>query len=250
MDQRYYHTGAFAKKAGVTIRTLRYYDKVGLLVPSAHTDTGFRLYTDRDLIRLQQIMALKFLGFPLETIRRLLDGQALSFSESLRVQKEMLLAKQRQLDAVIAAIEYAQMAVQGESAVDWNLAATLIKAMQMEEKDWWKQYYSESAIRKLEERQKNYSEEEQKRDAQRWADLIRDMKQAYAEGKDPASAEVQVLAKRFDELVYEFTQGDPEIEEGLKKLYAHSAFPAPYGKEEGGFIEQALAIYRANKQDS
>jgi DNA-binding transcriptional MerR regulator len=57
----------------VSIRTLRYYDKVGLLSPSQYTEAGYRLYTDADLLRLQQILALKFLGFSLEEIKHCLQ---------------------------------------------------------------------------------------------------------------------------------------------------------------------------------
>lgn len=64
MDQSFYQTGQFAKLAGVSVRTLRYYDQVGLLKPTAYSPAGHRLYTDQDLLQLQRILALKFLGFP------------------------------------------------------------------------------------------------------------------------------------------------------------------------------------------
>ena len=69
MGRRFYHTGQFARKVAVSVRTLRYYDRVGLLRPAQHTEAGYRLYTDADLVRLQQILALKFLGFSLEEIK-------------------------------------------------------------------------------------------------------------------------------------------------------------------------------------
>ena len=69
MGQHYYHTGQFAQKASVSIRTLRYYDKVGLLSPSQYTEAGYRLYTDTDFLSIQQILALKFLGFSLEELK-------------------------------------------------------------------------------------------------------------------------------------------------------------------------------------
>ncbi len=69
MGQHYYFTGQFAQKAAVSVRTLQYYDKVGLLSPSLYTEAGYRLYTDEDLSSLQQILALKFLGFSLEEIK-------------------------------------------------------------------------------------------------------------------------------------------------------------------------------------
>ena len=72
LDQRFYQSSQFAEKAAVSVRTLRYYDKMGLLSPSQYTESGYRLYTNEDLLSLQNILALKFLGFPLEEIRVLL----------------------------------------------------------------------------------------------------------------------------------------------------------------------------------
>ena len=66
MESRFYQTGQFARKASVTLRTLRYYDSVGLLSPSQVTEAGYRLYTEEDLLTLQNILALKFLGFSLQ----------------------------------------------------------------------------------------------------------------------------------------------------------------------------------------
>ena len=66
--KKYYTTGQFAKMAGVTLRTIRYYDKIGLLKPSHILDNGYRQYCNKDLITLQKILALKELGFSLEEI--------------------------------------------------------------------------------------------------------------------------------------------------------------------------------------
>ena len=64
----YYKTGEFAKMANVSLRTIRYYDKKGLLKPSAKTEKGYRLYTDEDFVKLQEILSLKYLGFSLDEI--------------------------------------------------------------------------------------------------------------------------------------------------------------------------------------
>ena len=65
----YYKSGEFAKKANVSIRTIRYYDKQELLKPSYVSEAGYRFYTDADFVRLQKILSLKYLGFSLEEIR-------------------------------------------------------------------------------------------------------------------------------------------------------------------------------------
>src|SRR5438067_4989065 len=90
LNRRYYRTGQFARRASVTLRTLRYYDRVGLLRPRQHTESGYRLYTDEDLVQLQQILGLKFLGFSLQEIQACLQAGPQRLPEVLGQQKAML----------------------------------------------------------------------------------------------------------------------------------------------------------------
>src|SRR5437660_8343322 len=78
-----YRVSEFAEKAGVTVRTLHYYDRLGLLKPSGRTDAGYRLYGERDLVRLQQIVTLKFIGMPLREIKDLLNQGDLDLAATL-----------------------------------------------------------------------------------------------------------------------------------------------------------------------
>src|SRR5215469_14055487 len=112
LDQHFYHTGQFAQKAAVSIRTLRFYDKVGLLSPSQYTEAGYRLYTDADFFRLQQILALKFLGFSLEEVKCCLQVGPTALQESLALQKAMMQDKREQLNAIIQAIDEAEKLLQ------------------------------------------------------------------------------------------------------------------------------------------
>ena len=66
--------GELARRTGLTVRTLHHYDEIGLLRPSLHTEAGYRLYTPRDVARLQQVLSLRALGFSLEETRACLDG--------------------------------------------------------------------------------------------------------------------------------------------------------------------------------
>ena len=72
----YYSSGEFARMAGVTLRTIRYYDKQNILKPSLVTEAGARFYTDEDFARLQQILLLKYLGFSLDDIREMTFADA------------------------------------------------------------------------------------------------------------------------------------------------------------------------------
>ena len=89
MNDKMYSTGKFAKLANVTERTIRYYDKIGLLKPSFVLSNGYRQYTDSDLLKLQKILSLKHLGFSIEEIFPIvLEDQ--DIKESFQMQVELL----------------------------------------------------------------------------------------------------------------------------------------------------------------
>jgi DNA-binding transcriptional MerR regulator len=82
--------GELAKQTGLSIRTLHYYDQIGLLSPTHRTESSYRLYIDRDIIRLQQIISLRQLGFSLEEIRECLDNRTFSLLQTIEMHKERL----------------------------------------------------------------------------------------------------------------------------------------------------------------
>src|SRR5262252_8489661 len=102
-----YRALEFAKLAGVTVRALHHYDRLGLLKPKQRTRSGYRLYTNRDFARLEQIVVLKFLGMPLKQIRGLLEAES-KMPMVLQRQQEVLNEKRHQLDKAIRAIGKAQ----------------------------------------------------------------------------------------------------------------------------------------------
>src|SRR5215469_17081408 len=97
----------FAKLAGITSKALRHYERVGLLKP-ARSNSGYRLYSERDLNRLEQIVALRFLGLPLREIRTALERTPEELPEALRLQRRALKEKQAQLARAVRAIDAAE----------------------------------------------------------------------------------------------------------------------------------------------
>ena len=112
-----------ARLAGVSVRTLHHYDAIGLLVPRIRTDAGYRLYTDADLLRLQQILIGRELGLSLEEIGRSLDDPGFDRRIALIDQRERLRERVQQSEAMIRAIDAALAALddgQGERAMNWE----------------------------------------------------------------------------------------------------------------------------------
>jgi len=242
--ERLYRASEFAAVAGVTVRTLHHYDRAGLLRPSARTGAGYRLYGAREFARLQQILTLKFIGLPLEEIRLLLERRALGLGETLRLQREALTEKRRQLDMALRAVEEAERVATGGGEPDWEAFRKIVEVITMQhDTEWMKKYYTEEQLADLARRG---TPEVLERGQRAWQELIGEVQAAVAEGLDPASERAQALAVRWEGLIEEFTGGDPGIHENLRRLYADQAnwpstFQKPYGDDVGSFLAKAKA---------
>ncbi|MBM7661466.1 DNA-binding transcriptional MerR regulator [Bacillus mesophilus] len=94
-----------ADLVGISVRTLHHYDDIGLLIPEETTEAGYRLYSDKNLETLQQILFFKELGFPLKKIKEIIDNPTFDRQEALTIQLKMLLEKKSRLDKIIGTIE-------------------------------------------------------------------------------------------------------------------------------------------------
>jgi MerR family transcriptional regulator, thiopeptide resistance regulator len=271
LDSHFYHTSEFAQKAAVSVRTLRYYDNVGLLSPTSYTEAGYRLYTETDLSRLQQILALKFLGFSLEEIRQCLQIGPTVLQESLALQKAMMQEKRVQLDAIIKAIDETEVLLQANHQ-DWDSIVRVIQVIQMTQSNDWrkkyftdeqlqqaealnKQYYTDEQRQKLAEWGKDFSEEDQRVATQRWNTVIAELQRLVAVDTDPVGAEAQALMQQWNALLQEFTHGDAGITKSLGNMYkgisqmpaGQAPYAMPFNQEEGKFLEKAMKAYNESQ---
>jgi len=216
-----YRTQAFAQLAGVTVRTLHHYDRLGLL-RAKRSSNGYRLYHAGDLERLERISALKFLGVPLAHIGRILDGRPASLSEELAAQRRALREKRRLLDIALSAIEEAEAGIlDGKPTA--VLLRRIIQAITMQDNTgWMMQYYSPAAQAKIAERAASFTAEMQAEISQAWRQYFRDLNALEREG-DQDGKRAAELAQRHRELIAAFTGDDPEIESGLAALYRDRA---------------------------
>lgn len=214
-----FKTREFAKLAGVTVRALHHYDRLGLLKPKHRSSAGYRLYSGSDFARLEQIVVLKFLGMPLQQIKRLLAAKG-SLAEALRRQRQVLTEKRMQIDRAIEAISHAQQAFSTKQ--DWRLLQIITQEIGMQnDMDWSKKYYSAEAQEKIEERKKLWSPELQEQVTRDWKQLVAEVEAAL--GEDAAGPKAQALAARWRKLVEGFTGGDPEVMKGLKAMWRDKA---------------------------
>jgi MerR family transcriptional regulator, thiopeptide resistance regulator len=110
-----YTVGELSRLTGVTVRTLHHYDEIGLVRPSGRTAAGYRLYTEAEVLRLQQVLLFRELGLPLDEIGAAID-EAASQEDLLRRHREVLVAKRGRLDAMVAAVDAALTVLSSKDA--------------------------------------------------------------------------------------------------------------------------------------
>jgi hypothetical protein len=185
---------------------------------------------------------------PLKDIKEVLRGEALGLASALKLQRGIMLRKRSQIDAALTAIERAEHAVHSGDSGRWTALREVMKAMK-EQQDWeWvKQHYTPEQLERLSQR---YDPALQETYTRQWADLMADAERLKQD--DPASPQAQVLARRWSEMIFAFTNGEPDIEANLKNVYSEKAsqpkgFVNPLTGEVGAFINRALEIYNAGR---
>jgi MerR family transcriptional regulator, thiopeptide resistance regulator len=228
--------GELASRSGVSIRTLHHYDEIGLLSPSHRTESGHRVYGREEVVRLQQILSLRQMGFALDQIRDLVDRRGMEPRRVLELHIERLretVAEQQQL---IARLEH--LAAHCEAAgVDEYLET-------MEMMTMFEKYYSKEQLETLARRRDMLGEETMREVQEEWPRLIASVRAEMEKGTDPKDPKMQALAKRWMELVEMFTGGDPGIAQSLRNVYrGEPQFAAQQGLDGGisEYVQKALA---------
>lgn len=206
--------GDLAKQTGVSVRTLHYYDEIGLLSPSHRTKAGYRLYDEKDIIRLQQIVSLRQIGFSLEQIKDCLSQT--EFSPHHVVQLHLSKLK-KQIDLqqqLYTRLESVATHLQSTEAISIQEFIELIEVTTMIEK-----YYTPDQQEQLRFRRETLGEQQIRQAEIEWQTLIDQARTEMAKGTDPSSETVQNIAQQWQSLIQQFTGGDPGIEQSLQSMY-------------------------------
>lgn len=237
--------GELARQTGLTERTLRYYDRIGLLRPSQHSAAGYRLYTPGDIARLQRILALRQLGMPLDEVKKWLDSPNHAPLEAIELQLRRL-RQQIELQRLLAErLEALATWLRTAEQPPAQLVLEIIEAMM--NIDYGKHYTPEQ-LEELRQRREQLGSERIRTVEAEWPQLIAEMRAAMEAGADPASEPVQALARRWQALVDEFTGGNPAIEQVVGAMYAQEpAMRQMSGIDDGLFAYVGRAM-QAGKQ--
>ena len=208
------HIKEFAGAAGVSVRTLHYYDEIGLLKP-AYVDgqTGYRFYDERSLLRMQEILFYRELDFPLSDIRRMMLAPNYDKTKALKEQKDLLILKKERLERLISAVDGAMKGENVMSAFD-NSELEQYKA---EAKEKWGKT---EAYKEYTEKTKNHSKDQFAGMAEGLNALFGEFAACRQAGETPDSAPVQTLVKKLQDYITEnYYICTREILAGLGQMY-------------------------------
>lgn len=232
-----------SRLTGLSVRTLQYYDRIGLLAPAGHTDAGYRLYDDAALEKLQQIMLFRELEFPLKEIREIIGDPHFDREKALAQQIELLKLRREHLDGLITFAE--KIRKTGVMIMDFKAfdTAKLDEYTKRAKEQWG----STAEYKEFEKKNSKRSDADN-------ADLAAKTMEFFAEfgamrDRDPADSEVQAQVKRLQEFFCEnFYDCTNEILSGLGKMYAAGGeFTENIDKAGGAgtaeFVSRAIEIY-------
>lgn len=216
LNEKMYTVKEFADLTGVTERTLRYYDRKGVLVPTNYNKKGHRLYDHEDIVKMQKILTLKYLGFSLkEIIENLSKHSTNSVRDTLDKQKELLKKKRDEIDNVIRTIKRVEQIIKHEE-VESDLLLAIIHSIQMEKRqgDWLSNHLSKPIADQV--LMQHMSEEEKLNTERELLIAINKLQGFYENGISPSATEVQSLMKQLGEILNKVIE--PEYQEELENL--------------------------------
>jgi DNA-binding transcriptional MerR regulator len=245
----------FADLAGVTVRTLQYYDRLGLLKPSGYKNHNHRIYQSDDLLRLQQILTFKYLGYGLDEIRQLMQSPEYDVVEALKCQRNAINERIGKLQKVVKSIDRATEALSKiETAdLDWKIVREAVAGIVASERfEWIGDYYTTEQKQTLQKRAGTIDPQQLVKWQKQWGDVLLGFQKLMDRNKRPEDVEAQRLAEKMEALVQGFTKGDKGIEQSLSRAYAdlekRPQGERPFSPELQRFMAQACAIRRKGKQ--
>ncbi|WP_202746788.1 MerR family transcriptional regulator [Clostridium rhizosphaerae] len=217
--------GELSRLTGITIRTLHHYDEIGLLSPSGHTDSGHRLYSESDIVKLQQIMSLKQLGFALDEIKQMFERSDYNPQQVIKMQIERLdeeIRIKKELRSQMKELEEVFDTVHKPSSEQFIKAIQLIINQ--------KKYFTEEQRSKLKIQYEKFKSNEMEALTSDWNQLLTSFQSEMEKGTSPDNPFVQELAQKWQEGINMFAQGDTDIVQAAENYYRDNPLAA---KENG-----------------
>lgn len=250
-----YTVQKLGKMAGISTRTLRYYDQIGLLKPARINSSGYRIYGKSEVDRLQQILFYRELGVSLESISNIVTAPTFNGANALKEHYEKLLEKKEQLNLLIANVEKTIAMTEGRIIMTDKEKFEGFKQKMIDDNEnkygkEIREKYGEDTVEKSNQKLKNMTEEQYKELTNLADKLAITLKLAFETG-DPASELAQEAVDLHRQwLSYYWSSYSKEAHVGLGQMYVDDErFTAYYDKDQPGtakFLRDAILIYTGN----
>ena len=221
----------FATKLGVTIRTLRFYDKMGLLCPrSRDKKSGYKVYGPEEFKRFQLIISLKEIGFSLKEIVEIFKQERYNFSQILQMHRNVLKQRIVETQEALKKVDLLLSRTTAKNDVPTDYFLAFVREVKK-----MKSTYTDAQIEDIKKRYEHYDFAKVKDLEKKWDNLFSKFNEARKESLNPESQKVQKLAAHMQSMIEEFTGGDLEIEKNLDRAYEDNP-------------EAALETWRTSKE--
>lgn len=253
-----YTIGKVAGMAHVSVRTLHYYDAIDLVQPSYETASGYRLYDERDLELLQQVLFFRALGFPLAQIRTIVQSPSFDRRKALEAHRAALLEQRRRVEALLAAVNHTIEAMDKGEAMDKKEMFDAFDERALEEH---RAKYAEEAKQRwgMTDAYTEFQKKASTRTKEDWSRILHeaqeiDVAMAALMERGPADPGVQELVRRKQEhLSRNFYTCSTEMLMGLSTMWVSDPrFTATYDKIKPGlaqFWRDAVGVYCATNSN-
>lgn len=248
-----YTVKQLAKLAGVSVRTLHYYDQIGLLKPAYIKDNGYRFYTEKEFLKLQQIIFFRELDFELDRIRKIFDSPHFDPVEVLEDQKNLIELKRERLGRLIKLINKTIKNMKDEKqekVTDKDIAQCFDNGKYEEYKEEAQERWGSDMVQKSENIVKNMTKEQLERIKTEGEEINRVLARNMQSGKSVDSPEVQAIVERhFNHIIQFYDKSWPllKIYRGLGKMYVDDPrFAKNYNKYHPGlaeFMRDAMEVF-------
>ena len=219
-NTEYLTVGELAKEMDVTVRTLQYYDKEGLLNPSMRTEGGRRLYTKKDMVKLHQVLSLKYLGFSLEEIKdKLLSlDNPIEVANILENQARIIKDKIGNLKSALAITEVLHEEVLQIKEVDFSKYADMISLLKQNNENYWlMKFFDDKLSSHIRDRFKD-NPTEGLNIFNKYSTILNKSVLLKEQGESPKSDKSISIAKEWWDMINEFTGGDMSLIPDLMKF--------------------------------
>jgi DNA-binding transcriptional MerR regulator len=241
-----------AKLAGVSTRTLRYYDEIGILKPARVSSSGYRIYGRTQVDRLQQILFFRELGVSLDAIRGIVTAPSFDGARALREHRDKLLEKRAQLDGLIENVEKTIAFTEGRNNMTDKEKFEGFKQKMIDDNEAKygeevRAKYGDDTVNRSNMKVKGMTQEQMSRAEKLAAEILKTLREAYATG-NPAGEQAQKVADLHRQwLCFYWDKYTGEAHAGLARMYVDDPrFTAYYDAEQPGcakFLRDAILVY-------